>query len=223
MSIQTISVIRAAMGRWTGGIPNVFMDLRRVCGRGRPRPPDASPYSRDVGWRNHWTIRCSVSRLTQPLPDAISVVITGSMTSNIAGWCATCQRKITCPHIAGATDLDLLHGHDIALHAAKFWSLVHRTDDGCWLWTAGKNRLGYGRVRLGLRVLCSHRASWLFTYGPIVKGLVVCHGCDNPTCVRTGPGHLFLGTQGDNIRDARDKGRLNKLPNWTGVRNEDRR
>lgn len=45
----------------------------------------------------------------------------------------------------------------------------------------------------------------MLTFGPISGDVCVLHRCDNPPCVR--PDHLFLGTQADNIRDMRAKGR----------------
>ena len=81
-----------------------------------------------------------------------------------------------------------------------FWRKVQR-DDGCWMWTAGRDGDGYGSYRNKR----AHRVAWQLTRGPIPDGLVVCHSCDNPACVR--PDHLFLGTQQDNIQDMLRKGR----------------
>ena len=92
--------------------------------------------------------------------------------------------------------------------AERFWAKVDKTG-GCWIWTACKDRYGYGFIAMKIdgkwtgRVRAS-RVGWELTYGPIPKGLLVCHHCDNPSCVR--PDHLFLGTKSDNALDAVSKG-----------------
>jgi hypothetical protein len=53
----------------------------------------------------------------------------------------------------------------------------------------------------------AHRVSWRMHNGDIPKGMVICHKCDNPPCVR--PDHLFLGTYSDNTQDMIRKGRIN--------------
>lgn len=64
----------------------------------------------------------------------------------------------------------------------------------------------YPTIRLSGRKMRANRAIWLLAFGPIPDGLMVCHKCDQPKCIN--PEHLFLGTAGDNIRDASAKGRM---------------
>lgn len=95
-----------------------------------------------------------------------------------------------------------------------FWPKVAKVDN-CWVWTASKNERGYGRIAgkaLGGNRL-AHCVSWeLANASDVPAGQFVLHACDNPPCVN--PGHLFLGTQKDNIADMISKGRARrgKLP-----------
>jgi len=88
----------------------------------------------------------------------------------------------------------------------RFWSKVNKTNS-CWEWTASKDN-GYGRFWLDGHNLLSHRFSYSLTNGPISRNQVVCHKCDNPSCVN--PDHLFLGTRDDNMTDMVRKGRSAK-------------
>ena len=78
---------------------------------------------------------------------------------------------------------------------------------GCWLW-GGASARGYGYLKAKGKIHRVHRLSWERHNGPIPKGLCVLHKCDVTYCLN--PGHLFLGTQKDNIHDAVKKGRFNQ-------------
>lgn len=88
---------------------------------------------------------------------------------------------------------------------AYFWRRVDRSGE-CWIWTAGRNSHGYGRMHWRGRGDCyTHRLSWEIHNGPIPAGEWVLHTCDNPPCCN--PAHLWLGSLADNHRDMVTKSR----------------
>lgn len=74
----------------------------------------------------------------------------------------------------------------------------------CWIWQGYTNG-SYGVLWAAEFSGYVHRISYENHKGPIPEGMNVCHGCDTPLCIN--PDHLFVGTQGDNVRDMRAKGR----------------
>ena len=75
---------------------------------------------------------------------------------------------------------------------------------GCWIWTGGYDKNGYGQFSIMDRRIRAHVASWMAFYGNN-GSLYVLHTCDVTSCVN--PFHLFLGTNADNMVDKINKGR----------------
>src|ERR1700679_116642 len=95
----------------------------------------------------------------------------------------------------------------------RFWAKVQKTAT-CWLWTGATDQSGYGCIYVSGAhkqpiYARTHRLPWELHYGVIPPENGVLHRCDTPACVR--PDHLFLGSQLDNMADARAKGRLYHL------------
>lgn len=78
---------------------------------------------------------------------------------------------------------------------------------GCWIWLGSTNPAGYGQFWVSPKAEMAHRVSFSIHKQVIPSGKIVCHHCDNPSCVN--PDHLFMGTHLDNVMDKIKKGRHN--------------
>lgn len=87
----------------------------------------------------------------------------------------------------------------------------------CVEWTGYIDWHGYGEKCVKGRKTRAHRWTWEQHNGPIPAGMVIMHLCDNPACVKLD--HLRLGTQAENMADAKAKGRMTPPPVGIGERN----
>lgn len=79
---------------------------------------------------------------------------------------------------------------------------------GCWEWQGAKSVAGYGRISFDGVRWAVHRLMAHIKISDVADTAVVCHRCDNPSCVN--PEHLFIGSQKDNVDDRDLKGRRNQ-------------
>lgn len=76
----------------------------------------------------------------------------------------------------------------------------------CIVYTGARDRDGYGVIGIGRgKQHRAHRVAYELAHGPIAAGMMVCHRCDVPACIKVE--HLFLGTIADNNADRDSKGR----------------
>jgi hypothetical protein len=196
---------------------NTLIDMRdQMFGRLLPLSRAANQ-----GRGTRWLCRCSCGREKVVLASNLRrglVVSCGCYSRRprairVEVTCANCgEKRLMAPtKIPRFCSRECRYPGDLAF---RFWAKV-RKGDACWMWQASggpRSQYGhqYGQFNLHGVPRLAHRVAWELTYGPIPKGLCVCHRCDTPGCVR--PDHLFLGTALDNARDRIKKGRPLRNP-----------
>lgn len=78
--------------------------------------------------------------------------------------------------------------------------------NGCIICISHTTSSGYPKIFQNNKSWQMSRFIYTQKYGKIKKGFHVMHKCDNPSCININ--HLKLGTNRDNIIDAKNKGRL---------------
>lgn len=91
---------------------------------------------------------------------------------------------------------------------SRFWERVEvATEDECWpVRSRGATMISsYGRLKVGTKLIGTHRIAWALHNGVEPEGRLIRHSCDNPGCCN--PKHLLVGTHADNASDKMGRNR----------------
>lgn len=81
-----------------------------------------------------------------------------------------------------------------------------KNNNGCWeIVNRYIRKNGYIKIKRFNKDFLIHRYVYECINGPILKGFVVMHKCDNTLCIN--PEHLQSGTQKENLQDMKSKDR----------------
>lgn len=101
----------------------------------------------------------------------------------------------------------------------RFLKWVEKRENGCWEWIGHRNAAGYGKYLKEI----APRAAYRIFKGAIPSGALICHKCDNPSCVN--PDHLYAGNHQTNMDDCLVRGRMWKecgTARWCAKLNEEK-
>ncbi len=118
-----------------------------------------------------------------------------------------CKR---CHHVRSAAskkrlaerrELDAEAGKRLAT-PERFWSLVEKTESGCWYWRGAAHRdraSRGGRFWIGSKEVSARQYSWEQAYGSLPHGHYIWLTCNEALCVR--PDHLRGAPKASSMRD----------------------